>query len=128
MSTLTMQRFFTETVDYLRTQTRCVNDAGGCVYEDGAGNHCAIGYWIPAGHKALTSTEAVGDLSANYPDLAGVAWPDTGHGLDLARNLQQLHDRSELRGFGCRGLSRKGELEAVTIAARFGLELAEEGA
>jgi hypothetical protein len=117
-----MQRFFTETLTYLRTQKQCVSESGCCLYEDGAGNNCAIGYWIPAGHKALTIGAGVGYLSDKYPDLAGVAWPDTERGLELAKSLQPLHDNEVNRGPGGFGLSKQGERQAAAIARVFGLE------
>lgn len=147
---LTMARYFTATVDYLRTQTtRCgyVPEPGegpireddfACQYEH-EGNVCAVGYWIPEGHAARTGADGeVYDLAGDYPDLAGVAWPKTGvtvngvpadleHpaypaydvGIDLASELQLLHDTLNFRGAGGGGLSQHGEARARLIAEDF---------
>jgi hypothetical protein len=125
MKTLTMQQYFTETVTYLRTQQRCVGDSGACTYLNASGNRCAVGYWLPDGHEALSRLGGIRMLADDYPDLAGVAWPDTERGVDLAYKLQDLHDDEGNRGRGRPnlGLSPLGERRARGIARRFGLAM-----
>lgn len=64
---------------------RCeVNES--CVYSDGEGSHCAVGWLIPDGHAAMAYNGGYTGLVGEYPDLWFV-----GHGPLLIR-LQRIHD------------------------------------
>lgn len=49
--------------------TRATSDTGECKYETGTGNRCAIGCFIPAGHRGLDSGGGVVFLLSDYPEL-----------------------------------------------------------
>jgi hypothetical protein len=92
MTELTDQDYFDKTVKHIIAQgDACKNKSGSCVYRNGS-KSCAVGYWIPEGHPAESETGSVDSLVDTYPDLKGVAWPDTEHGVYLALELQRLHD------------------------------------
>lgn len=121
-----LQEYFDKTVNYIRGQEEWSFDIAykGCVYlkEDESRNKCAVGLHIPDGHPAQRYLGLVIDLSNAYPDLAGIAWPDSDEGLNLATHLQNLHDGIPNRitpGFG--GLSAYGESAAMEIAETFNL-------
>lgn len=59
-------------VKEMNNNTQCRNENGNCVYDDGKGNHCAIGCFIPLNHGAMQgepSIQAI-KLVTRYPDLA----------------------------------------------------------
>lgn len=120
---LTNQQYFVKTVDYLRNQTHRSFDFArdGCTYLANDGNKCAIGHWIPDGHRAQESVYFLSEVAKRFPDLVGVAWPNTLRGLSLATALQRLHDGENFRKAFSGGLSLRGEAEAKQIARKFGL-------
>lgn len=129
---ISMQEYFTKTVDYLRQQEErcgiptpgCSADDFSCLYLRNDGNRCAVGYWIPDGHPAARSSTDVSGLASTYPELEGVAWPaehGVRSGLNLARKLQCLHDMSLYRNDSGGGLSKEGESQAKCIAEEFHL-------
>ena len=125
MSELTMQRYFTETVEYLRGQETKAAKGGVCFYLTEDGNKCAIGRWIPDGHEGQGHGRGADSLAVTFPDLAGVAWPNCPTGVSLADHLQGLHDDQTRRyrvGLTGGGLSPEGESRAELIARIFGLE------
>lgn len=122
---LSMQRYFAETVDYLRRQERrsVMDDFGDevCVYRAADGNRCAVGYWIPDDVTLASQNASLHYLINMHPELWGVAWPDDPQGVDLASELQQLHDSESSRLPTGGGLSRTGEKRASRIADKFGV-------
>jgi hypothetical protein len=98
MTELTNKYYFDMTVAHIRNQGEaCMTDSGLCVYRSGE-RTCAIGYWIPKGHKSpsgLLAEDTIGGIHSlrnEFPELEGIAWPDTEHGISLAMDLQNLHD------------------------------------
>lgn len=122
---LSMQRYFSETVDYLRRQEHrsVMADFGTdvCVYLAADGNRCAVGYWIPDDVELAAQNASLYYVVKFHPELCGVAWPDDPQGVDLAIELQKLHDRPPFRGQTGGGLSDVGEIFARWIADKFGL-------
>ena len=122
---LTFQRYFTETLDYIRSTQRSalpVDDPSGpalCLYRNREGLRCAVGHWIPDGHQAFMATGDAEALANRWPELEGIAWP--ANGVDLALDLQRLHDDRHGRGPGDFGLNSAGEDHAQRIAAQYGL-------
>ena len=118
-TTLTDQQFFDDTIAFILQQERQAavpnpnyNPDGPddplvdtenpvfCLYRSPHGP-CAIGRLIPDGHPALAEADEqgwqVGGILARFPNLAGVAWPDTHSGVQLAAKLQSLHDTTYYR-------------------------------
>jgi hypothetical protein len=93
MTELTNQEYFDKTVKHIIAQgDACMNNSGcDCVYRNGT-KSCAVGYWIPEGYVAENETGCIGALLYNFPELKGIAWPDTEDGYDIACSLQNLHD------------------------------------
>lgn len=119
---LTMQRYFTETVEYLRGQETWSKYGENCRYlHPTTGNKCAVGYWLPEGHPAEDLIMPVGNVIYKYPHLRGVVCPDSGAGANLAIYLQGLHDAEENRNENQGGLSDAGEQLGKQIAEIFGL-------
>lgn len=121
---LTEQRYFTETINYLRNQeTRAMSSSEFCAYRGHDGTPCAVGYWIPDDlyDPDMEGVGNVTDIDAVFPWLHGVAWPDTEHGIQLAEALQGLHDMLEYRNGLGGGLSERGEAKAQSIAEKYKL-------
>jgi hypothetical protein len=96
MTELTNQEYFDKTVKHIIAQgsaCKLYNESGShCLFKCGS-KRCAIGYWIPEEHPILHYTYGGMDtLAKHFPELEGVAWPNTEHGYDLACSLQFLHD------------------------------------
>lgn len=66
----------------------CVDQTGSCAYEDGKGNHCAVGAFIPDKHEAMSSTRTVLSMLDTYPILKEYM-PLSTDGLV---KLQLVHD------------------------------------
>lgn len=119
---ITEQEYFDRVCERLRDGTGpAVNTNGDsfrmCIYLSADGLKCAVGIFIPDGHPAQRLSVGVLSLAETFPDLAGVAWPATRDGLDLAEVLQQAHDASP--HWDGTVFIAEGALEA--IAAEFGL-------
>lgn len=128
---LTEQDYFSQTVEYLRGQATKAAIAGdACLYRTVDGNACAVGWWVPDEMKPADFEGSV-DVLLNYINLMGIAVPDTETGVELAGQLQRLHDDAvecgdNTLGAGYRlpsggGLSEAGEARAREIAEGFGL-------
>jgi hypothetical protein len=59
-----------------------------CLYQSAGGNHCAVGCFIPYGHKAMSFEGGVSSLFNRYPDLAAVM-PLKSPDLQA---MQRVHD------------------------------------
>lgn len=122
--TISMQEYFDITINHLSNQKYQSHSPleSTCVYLAPDGNKCAVGIHIPDGHEAQNAILTVTNLAFKYPDLAGIAWPDSEWGLRLARELQKLHDYSQYRvspNYG--GINHEGEKLARKIADNFNL-------
>jgi hypothetical protein len=107
--TLTLQTYFTETINHLEKQGVRGFEDDICAYRDADGNACAVGYWIPDGHPALEkyaedsgfgtrgkhNNLTVHELVEFFPDLRDIIAPPGEEGLGLAADLQSLHDRAD---------------------------------
>ena len=73
---------------------RCYNVVDGvCVYGDGHGNHCAIGWLLDPNNKDLMSyAGSFDDLPSSYPDEVPVI---IHNNLDLFAALQDFHDKPD---------------------------------
>ena len=95
---ISMQEYFDKTIEHLASMPhRAMRNNGygsqGCSYLTEEGLKCAVGFHIPDGHPAQSSDAGVGYLAKACPDLAGIAWPSSDRGVNLAEALQGLHDR-----------------------------------
>lgn len=120
--TITEQEYFDRVCERLRDGTgpaieQCNDSFRRCVYLTTDCLKCAIGIFIPDGHLAQQYLGGALSLAEEFPDLAGIAWPATRDGLDLAEVLQQAHDASP--HWDGTVFIAEGALEA--IAAEFGL-------
>lgn len=124
-SNLTEQLYFDTAINHLRNQkTRCADSDGIAILADGKGNTDTLGLRIPKDHPALQDARVYSaeTLAAHHPELAGLAWPCSPNGLELARELQSLHDWQLFRlNETAGGLSPRGEVRANQIAKQFGL-------
>ena len=68
---------------------KAVKPDGSCIYLTSDGNRCAIGCFIPDGHKALESRFEVEEIMYIFPDLARYMPFDIMDGL---RDFQIAHD------------------------------------
>lgn len=119
---LTEQFYYDTTVEYLRSpNSYALSGEDKCLYLNEQGIKCAVGLWIPDGHEAQKSIHNSLAIAEKWPDLAGVAWPDTKRGLNLVALLQMLHDSPKCRTTAKGGLSEMGEREALAIAFQYNL-------
>lgn len=119
---ITEQEYFDRVCERLRDGTgpaieRRSYAFGACLYLTADGLKCAVGIFIPDGHPAQQRVGGILSLAQTFPDLAGVAWPATRDGLELAEVLQQAHDAAP--HWDGTVFIAEGALEA--IAAEFGL-------
>ncbi len=120
---ITMQEYFDKTIEHLASMPHRATKKGllgvyRCSYLTPEGLKCAIGCHIPDGHEAQSINGGVQMLAEDCPDLAGVAWPDTDNGIDLASKLQGAHDNDlnwDDDGF-C------GWEDLFSLAAHYGLD------
>lgn len=114
MDKVTPQQFFTETLNYLRSQKFPSVVGDRCVFRSRNGNKCAIGYWIPDDkykHEYDGPTFGLKDILAELPHLSEVPY-------NLAGDMQSLHDRRSASN----GLHRPlDEVGAADIAELHGL-------
>jgi len=72
--------------------TRCVTGDGNCTYDDGRGNHCAIGWLlkapVPEDYKRRTLNRLPADI---LPELVS-------ENLTIFGTLQDFHDSSTVFG------------------------------
>lgn len=115
------QEYFDKTLRHLVAQgKRAYEDGQGCRYWTPEGLRCAVGCHIPDGHEAQFASGGIPCLRTRFPELAGVAWPNTEQGSWLAAMLQQLHDSED--HWGESGFV--GWAEARGILRRFSLSSA----
>ena len=122
---LAPQEYYNQAVRYIANQKhRCVDPVGDCLYADGQGNYCAIGYFMPKGHKASKTNLGISALIQDYPELVEWVLPDgdPDEAELLAGRLQALHDVETYRQETGGGLSAPGWKAATGIATAFGLE------
>lgn len=134
--TLSMQEYFDKTVNYLRQQKeqsygKYVDQDGcateGCLYKTSDENKCAVGLHIPDEYiDVISDGLSIINISEKYPQLRGIAWPIDLKGIDLANQLQNLHDGNHNRANDkLGGLSLAGERKAKNIAREFNLTYTE---
>ena len=68
---------------------RAVNDLQHCQYLTAQGRKCAIGCFIPKGHKATSDIYAVGHLLEVHPDLVEYM---PCKNIEVLRKFQFFHD------------------------------------
>jgi hypothetical protein len=118
--TMTLQEYFDRAVKHLHSLPhRATNpDSHQCEYLTPDGLKCIVGAFIPDGHPAQFWKGGVTTLIDQFPDLAGVAWPDSDNGRSLAFDLQvEAHDPSS--NWKADGFARPGVL--IRIANKYGL-------
>ena len=71
---------------------RCYDVVDGvCMYSDGQGNHCAIGWLLDPNNKELMNyDESVQDVVEDFPDDVPEVIKDN---IDLFSELQRFHDQ-----------------------------------
>ena len=60
-----------------------------CSYDDGKGNHCAVGIFMPDGHEGMSYTGGYSRLFNRYPDLK-ISMPLEPETMG---QLQEIHDK-----------------------------------
>ncbi len=116
------QTYYDKTVDHLRQQGVRATTGTTCTFSDACGRSCAIGAHIPKDHPASKMPgESFTWLREEYPELAGIAWPDTPQGVRLASRLQALHDRYINWNHKAGRFGLVGETHAQEIAELYGL-------
>jgi len=77
-------------LETFNTGKRCVSRKTGlCCYKT-RDNHCAVGCFIPHGHKGLGYAGGVFSLLQDYPDLI----EKMPLNMAAMRELQEVHDRN----------------------------------
>ena len=96
---------------------RCYSESDEqCLYGDGSGNHCAVGWLIPEGSEAMTSKHGVnGMLVEHYIHLGENRDFIMNNGYEL-RFVQALHDSATVSSIddALERLGTKYNLEAWT--------------
>ena len=81
-----------EVIKARNTGKKCANLINNCLYDDGNGNHCAIGVFMPDDHEAMKFMGGSINLFLNYPDLQNVMPLDA----NTMGELQEVHDSQPL--------------------------------
>jgi hypothetical protein len=118
------QEMLDEVATNLRLKTkRATKDGGNCVFQAPSGDRCAIGDLMPDDHPALGESWNADQLAREYPELVGVAIPDTPNGVPLALSLQSVHD--DFRNWAITEdgapLGFAGEPGLMRVATEYGL-------
>ena len=72
---------------------RCQEDDDNCLYGDGHGNHCAIGWLLDPDNKGLMSyVGSIYAVTPSYPDEVQAIIKDN---LNIFAELQRFHDEPE---------------------------------
>lgn len=70
---------------------RCLNAIGGCVYSDGEGNHCGVGWLLDEENEVLMNRGVTAKaLAQKYPTLIPNLIKEN---LPVMAILQSFHDR-----------------------------------
>jgi len=119
---------FDRMVAYIENQKeRCVDPGSGhCLNLAPNGNRCVFGAFIPDNHPALGEPYKISDSFETvemFPELLGVAVPDTEDGMELTYHLQRVHDGPQYRETSTGGgLSETGYERLKRIAEYHDLE------
>ena len=116
---ITPQKYFDKASNHLREQGKQAfsKDFDQCLYLTSDGLKCVVGSFLPHGHEAQDAGGDVEDLALHYPELKGVAWPESD--INLADQLQSIHDAD--KNWSEDGFNNNGERELENLANRKGL-------